>query len=197
MTFQKRKFPDLVFLYIAVVLISLLCTYTLYQKNISVNQELIKWQNKATNLRNELNTINMYSTIYDTSPKIIATVIRKSKEYDVNSEIMLELINTESEFETQAISKDGAKGLCQLKPTTAKELTQELNLIYKDDALFDIQYNINIGTYYLAKLLKTYHGDYHKALTAYNRGPRGLKNYIIRTGSSISNYSLHITNISH
>ena len=106
---------------------------------------------------------------------------------------MLELIRVESNFDSQAISKVGAKGLCQINPRTAQELARELKLEYSEEKLFDDHYNIQLGTYYLAKLLKEYNMDYHKALTAYNRGPTGLANFMKTRGTAVSRYSQKIS----
>ena len=189
---KKIKIPLLIFVYTAVVLAALFCICILYQENAYLKQDLQKSQEETTQLKEELVKINRFSEIYRTSPQIVAVVLRESEKYEITPTIMLELIKTESDFNPQAVSKFGARGLCQIRPVTAKELSQELKLNYGENHLFDTNYNIRLGTYYLAKLLQSNNGDYHRALTAYNRGPRGLEIYMKNKGTAISRYSQRI-----
>lgn len=190
---SKLKLPHLLLVYTAIVLAALIFTYNLYLKNSTMHDELIKLHEERLQLKNELNKIKRYTAIYKTSPEIVAVVLRESEEKGIDPAIMLELINTESSFNPQAVSRDGARGLCQLKPITARALCREMGISYYKGALDNIDYNINLGTYYLAKMLEMHQHDYHKALTAYNRGPTGMKAFMKRTGSPASNYSRHIS----
>jgi len=172
----------------------------LYEEKSYLEKELIKYKEEVSQLNQELEKINnyvqkinKYAKVYRTTPEIIAMVTAESEKYNLNPTIMLELIRVESNFDSQAISKVGAKGLCQINPRTAQELARELKLEYSEEKLFDDHYNIQLGTYYLAKLLKEYNMDYHKALTAYNRGPTGLANFMKTRGTAVSRYSQKIS----
>lgn len=189
----KLKVPHVLLVYTAIVLVALIFTYNLYLKNSAMQNELIKLQDESLQLKNELIKIKRYTAIYKTSPEIVAVVLRESEKKGIDPAIMLELINTESRFNPQAVSRDGARGLCQIKPITARSLSKELGISYDGGALYDVDYNINLGTYYLAKMLEMHEHDYHKALTAYNRGPAGMKAFIKRTGTPASNYSRRIS----
>lgn len=188
------RLPHLHFIYISIVLAALLCICILAMDKTALEQELLQHQEEADQLREELNRIRRYSEHYRTTPEIIAAVIRESENRGVNPLIMLELIRRESNFQPAAVSRDGAVGLCQLRPVTAQEAARELCLEYRPEALVDADYSIKLGTYYLAKLVNMYNEDYHRALTAYNRGITGLNRYIKRTGSPVSRYSSQIYN---
>lgn len=190
---KKLKLPLLIFLCTSIVLTALSSIFLLYQEKLYLEKELLKWQNEATRLDIKLKEINNYAHVYRTSPQVIAMVFTESEKYNINPTIMFELIKAESNFNPRAVSKVGAKGLCQIIPLTARELAGELNLTYNEESLFNYHYNIQLGTYYLSKLLKEYNMDYHKALTAYNRGPTGLKNYIKNRGTAVSRYSQNIS----
>lgn len=183
------RLPYLLFVYTAIVLAALLLICSLYTENLALKQDLLKWQQKTDELKNELNRINRFTGEYGTSPEIIAAVMRESEEHAVDPLIMLELIKIESDFEPLSVSTHGAAGLCQIRPFTARELSAELGLDYNDELLFDADYNIKLAAYYLSKLLAMHDNDYHKALTAYNRGPTGLQKYLARTGTAVSRYS--------
>jgi soluble lytic murein transglycosylase-like protein len=198
--FKNLKVFLLVFLGTSIVLGSLFTISYLYEEKTYLEKELVKWQEEVSQLNQELEkmkiyvqNINKYAEAYRTTPEIITMVITESEKYNLNPTIMFELIRAESSFNSQVVSKMGAKGLCQITPRTAKELARELKLEYSEEKLFDHHYNIQLGTYYLAKLLKEYNMDYHKALTAYNRGPTGLTNFIKTRGTAVSRYSQRIS----
>lgn len=200
MLFKNLKVFLLVFLGTSIVLGSLFTISYLYEEKTYLEKELVKWQEEVSQLNQELEkmkiyvqNINKYAEAYRTTPEIITMVITESEKYNLNPTIMFELIRAESSFNSQVVSKMGAKGLCQITPRTAKELARELKLEYSEEKLFDHHYNIQLGTYYLAKLLKEYNMDYHKALTAYNRGPTGLTNFIKTRGTAVSRYSQRIS----
>lgn len=186
------RLPHLYFIYIAIVLAVLVCICMLVLEMISLEQELQQWQDQADQLKDELNKIKRYSEHYGTTPEVIASVFRESEKYGLNPGIMLELIKTESNFRPEALSGDGAKGLCQIRTVTAKATAQELGLEYQAELLHDAEYSIKLGTYHFAKLVKLYDYDYHRALTAYNRGIKGLDEYVKRTGTPVSTYSSRI-----
>ena len=109
----------------------------------------------------------------------IAKVIQKeSKKHDYDWRLILAIIKTESHFDTRAISNKGARGLMQVLPGTAEWLSPKLGLKYRgSDSLYEPEYNVKLGTYYLHMLHQQY-GSMEKAIAAYNRGPSGLARYL-------------------
>jgi len=92
------------------------------------------------------------------------------------SELVLAVIRQESEFDQNANSAVGAKGMMQLMTYTAKPVAKQARLPYTKSKLkTDPDYNIKIGSYYLASLLEEYEGSYPFALAAYNAGPKRVK----------------------
>ena len=91
-------------------------------------------------------------------------------------ELVLAVIRQESEFDMKANSYVGAKGLMQLMTYTAKLVAKQAKLPYSKSRLtIDPNYNIQLGSYYLAGLLEEYEGSYPFALAAYNAGPKRVK----------------------
>ena len=91
------------------------------------------------------------------------------------SELILAVIRQESEFDEDATSYVGARGLMQLMTYTAKDVAKQAKLPYSKNKLKDPNYNIKLGSYYLAGLLEEYEGSYPFALSAYNAGPKRVK----------------------
>ena len=86
------------------------------------------------------------------------------------------IIRQESEFDLTANSHAGAKGLMQLMPYTAKLVAKQANLPYQKSRLTsDPEYNINLGSHYIAGLILEYDGAYPFAIAAYNAGPKRVR----------------------
>jgi len=79
------------------------------------------------------------------------------------------VIRQESAFQADAVSRAGAVGLMQLLPKTARKLARPVRLRYARAKLFDPEYNLKLGTFYLAELVKTV-GSLEAALAAFNAG---------------------------
>ncbi|MDB3888763.1 lytic transglycosylase domain-containing protein [Candidatus Pelagibacter sp.] len=92
------------------------------------------------------------------------------------SAFILSIIRQESEFDLSANSHAGAKGLMQLMPYTAKLVSKQAKLPYSRSRLTtDPEYNINLGSHYIAGLTLDYDGAYPFAIAAYNAGPNRVK----------------------
>ena len=91
-------------------------------------------------------------------------------------ELVLAVIRQESEFDQRANSYAGARGMMQLMTYTAKLVAKQAKLSYSKSKLTsDPNYNMKLGSYYLAGLLEDYEGSYPFALAAYNAGPKRVK----------------------
>jgi soluble lytic murein transglycosylase len=91
---------------------------------------------------------------------------------------ILSLIRQESEFDMRANSHVGAQGLMQLMPYTAKLVAKQAKLPYSKSRLTsDPEYNINLGSHYIAGLILQYDGAYPFATAAYNAGPKRVKRW--------------------
>jgi soluble lytic murein transglycosylase len=89
---------------------------------------------------------------------------------------ILSIIRQESEFDLSANSHAGAKGLMQLMPYTAKLVSKQAKLPYSKPRLTsDPEYNINLGSHYIAGLILEYDGSYPFAVAAYNAGPKRVR----------------------
>ena len=64
----------------------------------------------------------------------------------------------------------------QLMPYTAKTVAKQSKTTYSKSKLTrDPEYNINLGSFYIAGLLSNYNGSYPFATAAYNAGPKRVK----------------------
>jgi hypothetical protein len=92
-----------------------------------------------------------------------------ARKYNLPEKLIKSVIQAESNFQADAVSPAGAKGLMQLMPATAKELGV--------DDPFDVRQNIDGGAGYLRRMLDRFGQDVQLALAAYNAGPGTVEKY--------------------
>jgi len=117
----------------------------------------------------------------DEDLRVVAnTIWRESQSCNVDYRLVLALIEVESNYRHDVISPDGSRGFMQLKPSTAREIAQEADMSYNGSYdLFDPRKNIQIGVYFLSKLIDDFK-SIRKALYAYNVGPNRAKRRIAK-----------------
>ncbi len=115
-----------------------------------------------------------------------------SQKYGVDAGLIKAVIKTESNFNPQAESHAGARGLMQLMPATARSLGVSDS--------FDPEQNVMAGTRFLKDMLQRYNGNVDAALAAYNWGPgnvdkrpdhlpRETRDYLVRVKQLYAAYS--------
>ena len=95
--------------------------------------------------------------------KIEEMIREVSARYRVDPALVRAVIQTESNWNSSAVSRKGALGLMQLVPGTAQQMGV--------NNAFDPKQNLDGGVRYLQILLARYNGDLDRALAAYNAGP--------------------------
>jgi soluble lytic murein transglycosylase-like protein len=113
------------------------------------------------------------------------TIIAAAQKYGVPKELLRAEIQHESNGDPLAIGDGGrALGLMQVHLVAAEDVGKETQwgqlheAVNQGDKQAAAELSIDIGTAYLAKMLKQFGNDYRWALAAYNQGPtviqRGL-----------------------
>lgn len=91
----------------------------------------------------------------------------------------------ESEFNASAISRVGARGLMQLMPQTARELSKKLMQKFSlQKLLSSTAYNAKLGSALLRKHLKHFNGSYLLTFAAYNAGTSRIEQWIKKYGDT-------------
>ena len=89
----------------------------------------------------------------------------------------------ESQFDREAISSAGARGLMQLMTPTARQTATKMGLPWSVERLTsDPAYNMTLGSAYFAGLLDRYGGNHVLAVAAYNAGPGNVSRFIAANG---------------
>jgi soluble lytic murein transglycosylase len=85
------------------------------------------------------------------------------------------LIYVESGYREDAVSSEGAVGLMQVLPSTAREIAARTGGVrFRSADLGDPRVNIRYGSRYLRMLLDRYDGSRLDAVAAYNAGARNV-----------------------
>lgn len=116
-------------------------------------------------------------------PLFKLTTISGNPVKNPKQELVLGIIRQESEFDSDAVSHAGARGLMQLMPRTAKGVAKKLKVRYSKTKLTsDPRYNITLGSAYLAERLDIYDGSMILAFAAYNAGEGNVNKWIKKNG---------------
>jgi soluble lytic murein transglycosylase-like protein len=101
---------------------------------------------------------------------LLKNVYLEAKRAGLAPELVLAVIEVESNFNRFAISQAGARGLMQIMPFWLKEIGRP------GDNLFHIRTNLRYGCTILKYYLKREKGNYRRALARYN-GSLGKRRY--------------------
>ncbi len=105
----------------------------------------------------------------------LAHTLDLCQRYGVDPYWVLAIMWTESHFNPKALSHAKAMGLMQIMPDTGSFLInlrgQQAPEEVIDYMLAHPESNIELGVFYLARLLKRFRGNYIHATVAYNMGP--------------------------
>ncbi|MBL7224959.1 MAG: transglycosylase SLT domain-containing protein [Desulfobacteraceae bacterium] len=96
-------------------------------------------------------------------------IVKAASRYEVDPALVKAIIMAESGYNPQAVSRQGAKGLMQLMPRTARSLGVEDS--------FNPEHNVNGGVKYLKQLLDEFDDNLKFALAAYNAGSSKVRRH--------------------
>lgn len=93
-------------------------------------------------------------------------------DHPVPTELVLAIARRESEFDPRVVSPVGARGLMQVMPRTAEEVSGWLGMDYSESRLLsDPVYNTVLGAAYLERLARQFDGNAVMMAAGYNAGP--------------------------
>ncbi|SDN20183.1 transglycosylase SLT domain-containing protein [Vreelandella arcis] len=112
----------------------------------------------------------------------------------VDPYLLMAITRRESAYNPNALSPAGARGLMQLMPGTAAQVSRQLGL---DDpgpyGVLDPALNIRLGSTYLRDKLQRYQGNRLAAAAAYNAGPGRVDRWLAE--NSIETFDLFVERI--
>jgi soluble lytic murein transglycosylase len=114
--------------------------------------------------------------IEDVTARMISRVVyEESAHYGLDYRLVLALMKIESNYQDDAVSPKGARGLLQVKPSVAKFIAQDAGIRWDGHRTLDApDSNIKIGIHFFSQLIKEFE-NINVALKAYNMGPTKVK----------------------
>lgn len=102
-----------------------------------------------------------------------------SAQYNLDPLFVLAVIKTESKFDDDAHSHKNAVGLMQITVETGAWAAKEMGYSsFTKDDLYDEEYNIRMGCWYLRRLNDTFNKDLDLTIAAYNAGPTNVQTWL-------------------
>jgi soluble lytic murein transglycosylase len=96
---------------------------------------------------------------------------------------VLGIIRQETEFDPDAVSSAGARGIMQVMPGSIRHLADKAGVAYRPaDVLSDPDYAMKLGMAELGSDLADWSGSYILAAAAYNAGPNNVRKWIAEYG---------------
>ncbi|WP_315760182.1 lytic transglycosylase domain-containing protein [Sphingomonas sp. Y38-1Y] len=124
-------------------------------------------------------SLNGHAALVSTGYPVLPTTGAAS----ANFTMVHAITRQESQFDRNAVSRAGARGLMQLMPGTAREQSGKLGLGYNLAGLTgDPGYNVQLGSAYIQRMLDYYGGSYPLAVAAYNAGPGNVNKWLAANG---------------
>ena len=113
------------------------------------------------------------------------TFSRHASQRQVPVTELMAIARRESAFYAGARSPVGARGLMQVMPATGKQVAAQLKASHSDQALYDVEHNVLLGSAYYRQLLDRYSGNRVLAMAAYNAGPHRVDRWRNRPGETV------------
>jgi soluble lytic murein transglycosylase-like protein len=121
--------------------------------------------------------------------EFLISVHYEAKRAGLDPQLVLGLIQVESNFRKYAVSRAGARGFMQVMPFWIQLIGRN------DDNLFHLRTNLRFGCVILRHYLDQEKGDLYRALGRYNGslGRPGYPNLVVRAWQRDWHYSTHTT----
>lgn len=109
----------------------------------------------------------------------LQVIFREAEGAGLDDCLLAAIVKTESNFNPGAVSVKGARGLMQVMPETGKWVAGKRGMQgFDPDLLFNPEYNLKIGVWYVSDLYRQYGGDTILMLAAYNAGRGNVNKWL-------------------
>ncbi len=107
------------------------------------------------------------------------SILRHTAEAGVDPCLLTAIMKTESNFDPNAVSPKGARGLMQIMPETGEWIAHQSGAgPFHPDMLFDPDTCISMAAWYIADLQKEFGDNRIMVLAAYNGGRGNVRNWL-------------------
>ena len=121
--------------------------------------------------------------------------VKYGETYHIDPRFVMAIVKAESSFIPSSVSVSGAVGMMQImRPTYETDIKANLGLEEEFEDLFDAEFNIKCGTYYLHWLDERLDG-YEQLAAAYNGGIGNVRAWLADPAYSADGKTLIVENI--
>ena len=100
---------------------------------------------------------------------LVAELVTAAIRNGIDPDLLFALVAVESNFNSAAVSRKGARGLGQIMFATGRTVAP--TIVRGPEDLYSVPRNLHVTALYLRRLLVARDGDLRAALTAYHTGP--------------------------
>jgi soluble lytic murein transglycosylase len=116
-------------------------------------------------------------------PRAYRELIEKHQALGANPEgYLYSIMRKESGFNPHDLSYADAQGLLQMIPPTTLRVAKELKIPYDPGRLYEPEYNIQTGSWYIGRLLRKFKGQIPIGAGSFNSGPRPVMKWVDQYG---------------
>jgi soluble lytic murein transglycosylase len=116
-------------------------------------------------------------------PRAYRDLIEKYQGLGKNPEgYLYSIMRKESGFNPHDLSYADAQGLMQMIPATTRRVAKALGIPYDAGRLYDPEYNIQTGSWYIGHMLQKFKGQIPLGAGSFNSGPRPVMRWIDQYG---------------
>ncbi|MBA3460053.1 MAG: transglycosylase SLT domain-containing protein [Deltaproteobacteria bacterium] len=116
-------------------------------------------------------------------PRAYRELIEKHQALGKNPDgYLYSIMRKESGFNAHVLSYADAQGLLQMIPATTRRVAKELGVPYDAGRLYEPEYNIQTGSWYIGHMLQKFKGQVPLGAGSYNSGPRPVMRWIDQYG---------------
>lgn len=106
-------------------------------------------------------------------------IFQEAESQDMDPYLLSAVIKTESNFDPNALSPKGAMGMMQIMPSTGEWIAEKSKIGgFSEANLYNPNYNIKLGSWYLNHLYVEFDNNYTLMLAAYNGGRTNVRNWL-------------------
>ncbi|MFA9398960.1 MAG: lytic transglycosylase domain-containing protein [Clostridiaceae bacterium] len=138
-----------------------------------------------------INIKNIFKISYPDNYKEYVEIY--SDENKIDSYFVFSVIKAESNFDKDAKSSKDAYGLMQITDSTAAWICEEMGIEgYENEMLYDPEFNIKLGCWYIKNLSSEFDGDPVLVLAAYNGGRTNVNKWLLDESYSKNGKTLDV-----
>ncbi len=116
-------------------------------------------------------------------PRAYAELVEKYQHMGKNPNGYLHsIMRKESGFDPHVLSYADAQGLLQMIPATSRRVAKALGIPYDPGKLYEPEYNIMTGSWYIGHLLEKFKGQVPFGAGSFNSGPRPVMRWLDEYG---------------